>query len=72
MRKEMADVVKSINEDMNEIKTYLAQEAAKLETVIEAKMVDSVGIEEVFSGVREVREEVVGISNEATKAIERR
>ena len=42
MGKEMADVVKSMSEDMNEIKTSLAQEATKLGTAIEAKLVDSV------------------------------
>ena len=30
MRKEMADIVKSMSEDVNEIKTALAQEATKL------------------------------------------
>ena len=68
----MADVVKSMNEDMNEIKTSLAQEATKLETAIESKLVDSVGKEEVFSCVRELREEVVGISNEVNKAVEKK
>ena len=72
MRKEMADVVKSMSEDMNEIKTSLAQEATKLETAIEAKLVDFVGKEEEFSCVREVRKEVVGISNEANKAVEKK
>ena len=43
MRKEMAAVVKSMNEDMNKMKTFLAQEAMKLETAIEIKLVDSVG-----------------------------
>ena len=71
MRKEIADVVKSISEDMIEIKTSLTQEATKLETVIEAKLVDSVGKEEVFSCVREM-EEVVGISNEANNAVEKK
>ena len=68
----MADVVKSMSEDMNEIKTSLDQDATKLETAIEAKLVDSVGKEEVFSCVREMREEVVGISNEANKAVEKK
>ena len=54
MRKEMADVVKSMIEDINEIKTSLDQEATKLETAIEAKLVDSVGKEKVFSCVREM------------------
>ena len=72
MKKEMADVVKSMSEDINEIKTSLAQEAMKLETAIEAKLVDSVGKEEVFSCVRELREEVIGISNEANKAVEKK
>ena len=49
MRKEMADVVKAMSEDMNEIKTSLAEEATKLQTAIEAKLVVSVGKEEVFS-----------------------
>ena len=71
MRNELADVVKSMSEDVNEIKTSLAQEATKLETAIEAKLVDSVGKEEVFSRVRELRE-VVGISNEANKAVEKK
>ena len=71
-RNEMADVVKSMSEDMNEIKTSLAEEASKLEIAIEAKLVDSVGKEEVFSCVRELREEVVGISNEANKAVEKK
>ena len=53
--KKMADVVKSMSEDMNEIKTSLAQEAMKFETAIEAKLVDSVRKEEVFSSVRELR-----------------
>ena len=66
MRKEIVDVVKSMSEDMNEIKTSLIQETTKLETAIEAKLVDSVGKEEVFSCVREMRE-VMGISNEANK-----
>ena len=44
----------------------------KLETAIEAKLVDSVGKEEVFSCVREMRIEVVGISNEANKAVEKK
>ena len=57
---------------MNEIKISLAQEATKLETTIEAKLVDSVGKEEVFSCVRELREEVLGISNEANKAVEKK
>ena len=57
---------------MYEIKTSLAQEATKLETAIEAKLVDSVGKQEVFSYVREMREEVVGISNEANKAVEKK
>ena len=70
-RKEMTDVVKSMNEDIKETKTSLAQEATKLETTIEAKLVDSVGKEEVFSCVRDLREEVVGISNEANKAVEK-
>ena len=72
MRKEMADVVKSMSEDMNEIKTSLAQEATKLETAIEAKLVDTLGKEEVFSCVRELKEEVVGISNEANKAVDKK
>ena len=72
MRKEMANVVKSMIENMNEIKTSLAQEATKLETAIEAKFVDSVGKEEMFSCVRELREEVVVISNEANKAVEKK
>ena len=67
----IADVVKSMSEDMNDIKTSLAQEATKLETAIEAKLVDSVGKEEVFSCVSELRE-VVGISNEANKAVEKK
>ena len=46
---------------MDEIKTSLAQEATKLETAIEAELGDSVGKEEVFCCVRELREEVVGI-----------
>ena len=72
MRKEMAEVVKSMSEDMNEIKTSLAEEATKLETAIEAKRVDSVGKEEVFNCVRELSEDVVGISNEANKAVEKK
>ena len=72
MRKEMADVVKSMNEDMKELKTSLAQEATKLETAIDAKLVDSVGKEELFICVRELREEVVGISNEANKAVKKK
>ena len=68
----MADVVKSMSEDMNEIKTSLAQEATKLETAIEAKLVDSIEKEEVFRCVRELREEVVGISKEANKAVEKK
>ena len=72
MRNEMADVVKSMSEDMNEIKTSLAQEATKLETAIEAKHVDSVGKKEVFSCVRELREEVMGIINEANKTVEKK
>ena len=72
MRKEMADVVKSMSEDMNEIKTLLAQKATNLETPIEAKLVVSVGKEEVFSCVRELRKEVVGISNEANKAVQKK
>ena len=47
---------------MDEIKTSLAQEATKLETAIEAKLGDSVGKEEVFCCVRELREKVVGIT----------
>ena len=43
MKKEMADVVKSMSEDMNEIKTSLAQEATKLETVIEANLLILLG-----------------------------
>ena len=64
--------MKLMSEDMNEIKTSLAQEATKLETAIEAKLVDSVGKEEVFSCVRELSEDVVGISNEANKAVEKK
>ena len=54
---------------MNEIKTSVAQEATKLETAIEAKLVDSVEKEEVFSCVRELREEVVGIGNKANNGM---
>ena len=57
---------------MNEIKTSLAQEATKLGTDIEANLVDSVGKVEVFSCVRELREEVVGVSNEENKAVEKK
>ena len=64
--------MKSINEDMNEIKTSLPKEATKLETAIEANLADSVGKEEVFSRARELREEVVEISNEANKAGEKK
>ena len=70
MRTEMADVVKSMSEDMNEIKTSLAQEATKLEIAIEAKLVDSVRKEDVFICVRQMKE-VVSISNEANKAVEK-
>ena len=45
---------------MNDIKTSLVQAATKLETAIEAKLVYSVRKEEVFSCVRDLREEVVG------------
>ena len=66
----MTDVVKSMNEDMNETKTFLSQEATKLETAIETALVDSVRKEEVFSCVRQLRVEVVGIGNEENKAVE--
>ena len=69
MRTKKADVVKSINKYLNEIKTSLAKEATKLESVNEAKLDNSVGKEEVIRCVRDLREEVVGISNEANKAV---
>ena len=66
MMTEMADIVKSMNEDMNEIKTSLTQAETKLETVIEAKLVDSAG-KELFNCVMDLRG-VVGITNEANGA----
>ena len=45
MRKEMADILRSVNDDVTEIKTSVTQTETKLETAIEAKLVDSVGKE---------------------------
>ena len=55
---------------MNEIKTSFAQAEPKLDTAAEAKLVDYVGRQKVFNCVRKLRE-VVGIDNEANKAVEK-
>ena len=74
MRKEMADILRSVNEDMIKIKTSVTQIETKLETAIEAKHVDSVGkeVSKWSSCVKDLREEVVGISKEANIAVEKR
>ena len=61
-----------MNVDMKKIKTSLTQAETKLETAIEAKLVDSVEKEEVFNTIRYLREEVVGITNEANRADEKK
>ena len=64
MRKKLVDVLKSMTKDMNCLKSSLDQTETKLETAKETKLVDSVG-KEVMNCVKDLKDEVVGISNTA-------
>ena len=74
MRKEMADILRSVNEDMIKIKTSVTQTETRLETAIEAKLMDSFGkeVSKWSSCVKDLREEVVSIRKEANIAFEKR
>ena len=70
----MADILRSVNEDMIKIKTSVTQTETKVETAIEAKLVDSVGkeVSKWSSCVKDLREAVVGIGNEANRAVKKK
>ena len=70
----MADILRSVNDDITVIKTSVTQAETKLETAIEAKLVDSVGkeVSKWSSCVKDLQEEVVGISIEANRAVEKK